>query len=238
MDIIKNFLDNFKYEKFRYIVPLGYNCETAFRFWQNYKFLDSSLFAWTISSSIEDLINSLIKFDSILSGEIALPNPLYECQNTHIRFHGKANMKNWINCQNYDIALVNEDKEELRQRTAYLKDKFIKILNSTDTKLFIYKICISDLESPDLNANIEKLYSFFENKTQNFKLVIVTEENFRNKIQIKRDNLIIETVEKYSPEEDVTNKKKGDSKGWRKIYKKYRPAVLLKTKKKFKFEEI
>ena len=111
MNIIKKFLENFKYEKFRYIVPLGYNCETAFRFWRLYRFLDSSLFAWTYSYSIEDLINALNNFDSILAGEIALPNPLYECKNTHIRFHGKANMKNWIHCQNYDMELVNSDRK-------------------------------------------------------------------------------------------------------------------------------
>ena len=93
MNIIQKFLKQFEYKKFKYIIPLGYNCETAFRFWQNYRFIDSSLFAWTFSYSISDLINALYNFDSILSGEIALPNPLYECQNTHIRFHGKANMK-------------------------------------------------------------------------------------------------------------------------------------------------
>ena len=102
----------------------------------------------------------------------------------------------------------------------------------------IPNICSITTIFAKLNIISVTFISFFENKTQNFKLVIVTEENFRNKIQIKRDNLIIETVKKYSPEEDVTNKKKGDSKGWRKIYKKYRPSVILKKKKRFKFEEV
>lgn len=238
MNIIQKFLKQFEYKKFKYIIPLGYNCETAFRFWQNYRFIDSSLFAWTFSYSISDLINALYNFDSILSGEIALPNPLYECQNTHIRFHGKANMKNWLGSKEYDMQLVKSDKEELIQRVKYLKEKFIKILKSTESKLFIYKISISDIQAPEINENLNKLYSYFKDNTQNFTLIIVTEQKYKDRIQLKKENLIIETVEKYSPEEDVTNKHKGDSAGWKKIYKKYRPAVLLKTKKKFKFEEI
>ena len=238
MNIIKKFLDSLKYEKFRYIVPLGYNCETAFRFWRVYRFLDSSLFAWTYSYSIEDLINALNNFDSILSGEIELPDPLYECQNTHIRFHGKTNMKTWLNCKEYNMELVNSDKEELKQRVGYLKEKFVRILHSSDSKLFIYKVTVSDCKSDTININIDKLYTYFEKNTTNFKLIIVIEEKYKDKIQIKKDNLIIETVKQYSPEEDVTNKKKGDAKSWNKIYKKYRPSVLLKTKKKFKFEEV
>ena len=54
---------------------------------------------------------------------------------------------------------------------------------------------------------------------KNFTLIIVTEQKYKDRIQLKKENLIIETVEKYSPEEDVTNKHKGDSAGWKKIYK-------------------
>lgn len=34
-------------KKYDNIIFLGYNCEVAFRFFRQYRFVDSSLFAWT-----------------------------------------------------------------------------------------------------------------------------------------------------------------------------------------------
>ncbi len=242
MNIIKTLINKIfnkhEYEKFIYIVPLGHNCETAFRFWQNYRFLDSSIFAWTYIKSIKDLVYALSNLDIILSGEVALPNPLYECQNTHIRFHGKENMKKWINCKDYDMTLVNNDLTELKSRTNYLREKFKQMLKSEKSKLFIYKLSLNDIELDDLNNYIEQLYLYFFNNTVNFKLIIVTEDKYKKLISFDRENLKIEAVNQYSPDSDVTNKRKGDKKGWRRIFKKYRPAILFKKKKKFKFEDI
>ena len=237
MNIIKNIIKKYSHNKYDFIVPLGYNCEVAFRFWQVYKFVDSSLFAWTYSHSIKDLIYALNNYNDILTGEISLPKPLYECQNTHILFHGKENMQEWIN-NNYNLELIEKDKKELRSRISYLKEKLLKIFESDASKLFIYKISQNDIINTEINNYIEELYSFLEKNTKNFKLLIVTEEKYKSNINIHKENLILKTVKKYSSDNAVTNKNEGDFKSWKRIYKEYRPSKIKIIHKKFKFEDI
>ena len=110
MNFILNLLRK-KENQFNYIISLGYNCEVAHRFLKYFKFEISGLFNWTYSYSIKDLISALKNFESIGSGDFELPNPLWECKNTHIRFHGKADMKEFIDGTATNEIIENDRKD-------------------------------------------------------------------------------------------------------------------------------
>lgn len=241
MNIFKKLFKIFKYDKYDYIVPLGYNCEIAFQFVQKYKFIDSSLFNWTYSNSIKNLIYALNHLDEILSDGIANPTPLYECQQTHILFHGKADFSKLIyNDGTFNLKNIEDDKNELKLRIGYLVTKFKKMLNSDCYILFIYKLKYSDCLDEKINDYLFQLYDFFYKKTKKFKFVLVLNNNMKDKVSIVKPNFIIETVNMYAPDNDVTNIEKGDRKSWNRIFKKYRLKKIppYKKIKKFKFEDL
>lgn len=80
--------------KYDYMLSLGYNCEVTFRFHKYFNFEETSLFNWTYSKSIDDLINVLNNLDEIGSLGFKEPNPLYKCIKTNYLFHGKMKWKN------------------------------------------------------------------------------------------------------------------------------------------------
>ena len=65
-----------------------------------------------------------------------------------------------------------------------------------------------------------------------------TEEEFYQKCLFENKNILTRYVKKYSPDEEVTNKKLGDAFGWRLIYSEFRPKYKKKNSKKLKFEEV
>ena len=91
------------------------------------------------SRIIPDIINAFKDFDAIAEGDFYFPNPLWECKNTNIRFHGKAELELSLN-NNFSAEELNNDKEELISRLRYLKAKFLNILRDDSKKLYIYKI--------------------------------------------------------------------------------------------------
>ena len=125
-----------KKNQYDYIISLGYNCEVTYKFLKYYKFEESSLFNWSFFYSIDDLINALNDFNNIGSGLWQKPNPLWECLNTHIRFHGKVSMAKYI-ANTISAAEMEDDKQDLISRIKYLKEKFLKIAQSEKRKLYI-----------------------------------------------------------------------------------------------------
>lgn len=241
MNTIVRFLTRLKKrlhaKKYVHIIPLGFNCEVAFRFYHYYKFLDSSLFAWTYSNSINDLIYALNNFNLILSKKILDPTPLYECECTHIYFHGKLDMKLWLNGDG-NKNLMNEDKKELIERVNYLKEKFNKCATDDKKTLYIYKVSENDSVHENINENIIKLYDTLKKLCTNpMDLLIIIEEDYAYKFLEEREHLYIRSVKKFNPEEDVVNPKKGDKFGWQMIFDEFRPLYKLKKEKQFKFED-
>ena len=156
MGLLAKFLRK-KENKYDHIISLEYNCEVAFRFLKYFKFEESNLFNWSYVRTMDDLINAISNFDKIGAGEFSEPNPLWECKNTNIRFHGKLPMNLHINKMITEED-KNRDKEELKSRLSYLKEKFLKTLKDESRKLYIYKIKSTDI---DENTNF-KLVTLIE----------------------------------------------------------------------------
>ena len=235
---ISIFLHKLSHKKkngFNHVVSLGYNCEVAYRFLKYFGFEESSVFNWTYSYSIDDLINTLKHIDNIGKDGFNLPNPLWECKNTHIRFHGKENMGVYI--QKKDTPNIRKkDLLELMSRLQYLKEKFIRIAQNNDTKLYIYKLHTSDI-CDGIEDKLSKLYNVLVKniKAKNFTLLVVYEKQDKNIKENK--NYILRTVKYFAPDNDVTGDDYLDN-GWDKIFHEFYQNKKIKNKKKaYKFDK-
>lgn len=224
-----------KENKFDHIISLGYNCEVTFRFLKYFKFEEPNLFNWTFSYTINDLIYALQDFEAIGSKDFAIPDPLWECNATHIRFHGKADIS-YINNNMPSQEIVNTDKKNLVERIKYLKEKFLKIAQNDDKKLYIYKIKDTDI-SDSVNEKINSIIKALnKHDAKNYKLLIISEEKY-SKYFAKDDSYIYRTVKYFADDNHIPDRKYFDN-GWDNIYEEYYQIKNKnsKKKKKYKFE--
>lgn len=223
-----------KSKKYDNIILLGYNCEIAFRFFQQYHFLDSSLFAWT-GVTLEQL-KYFLENSQDVGVDFSLYGNLFKCVKSGILFHGRTNLTATVHKLQGEALEI--EKAELRSRIAYLKDKFFEYSTNGKNTLYIRKIIKDDVDDPNFQQNILYLYNKLSSICKNeFKLLLIVEEENYKKVIFDNENILIRTVHKFSPNADVTNKKYGDKLGWRNIFTEFQPAMKKKQTKKFKFEE-
>lgn len=219
---------------FDHIVSLGYNCEVTFRFFKYFHFEETGLFNWTYAHHIDDLINALTNLDAIGTGDFEYPSPLFECKNTHIYFHGKQRMDIYMNKTPTDEIFL-KDKEDLTERIQHFKEKFLKIAQNNDSKLYIYKIQDIDINE-EIEEKIKALYFCLEKLgAVNFKLLVINAVGKNFDFECK--NIISRTVKYYAPDSTVTSRKFYDN-GWDNIYAEFwqkKPKNYEKSKK-YKFE--
>lgn len=225
-------------KKYGHIISLGYNCEVSFQFFQKYKFVESSLFAWTNSINIDNLLYALSNLQDIGASTWVNTCPMWKCSSTNILFHGKAPMKIWKN--NPSSEIIEADRKDLEERVAHLKNKFVVSLHDGKKTLFIYKIAPNDIQRKDIVNKLDELYKLLSTLCKNtFDLLIVIEEKNYDLLQGLKsyDNLYVRCVHFFTNENDVTSKI-NDKKGWEKIFSEFTPNFKLKKSKKFKFEEV
>jgi hypothetical protein len=217
-------------KKYDHIVSLGYNCEISFQFSRYFDFLSSNLFAWSYIPNTDCLLNCIKNPANILAGEITGPYPLYECENTKVRFHGRS--LNVIDFNgNINEQIRKDDISELKSRINYLKSKFQKILDHDGSVLYIMK-----LKSPEQDENnwlesninfVKELNNVLLEKRngKNFDLLIIIESKYYNENWnlLNNENIYIRTVNNYTPETNVGDEKVSDLNGWRKIFIEFSP---------------
>lgn len=230
----RDFLLSFKRKKenkFDYIFSLGYNCEVAFKFYRFFKFEESCIFNWVYNVPISDFVKVLNDMDLIGKTGFNKPNPLWECKTTHLRFHGKADMSLYINNEATE-EMIEQDRNDLIERLAYLKSKFIKFAKSDCKKLYVYKVFPGDADE----SKIQDLYSALKNLgAKNFKLLIITEkaENFKPE---DTNDIMYRQVDYYAPPDEITSPKYFNN-GFDKIWEEfYCPDNTKHRNKKYKFE--
>ncbi len=234
---IKIFIHKFFRKKecgFDHIISLGYNCEVTFRFLKYFNFEESNLFNWASSRSINKLIYALENFNCIGQNGFNFPNPLWECRKTQICFHGKEDTRLYI-AKKDTPEIRKKDYAELKSRIEHLKEKFIKLSRSNDSKLYIYKLRKLDIDS-QVEKKLIRLYNALKKyiRAQNFQLLIVYE---RGTVKLKENPLyILRNVDYFAPDSSVTDKKYFNN-GWDKIYSEFYPKKIFRKKfKKYKFD--
>ncbi len=159
--------------------------------------------------------------------------------NSGIFFHGQAKPADFNGDKEHDMALIESDKNELRPRIEYLKEKFNKYTNDGKKNLYIKKISEKEASEASSHSQMLELYQYLQSVcTNEFDLLLITEEKYYDKFIYDEGHIYTRCVEKYSPDEAVTANNMGDKFGWDVIFTEFQPKTRVWKKKKLKFEEV
>ncbi len=209
-----------------HIISLGYNCEISFQFFHLYRFLESNLFAWTYSYSLQDTIYALQHLDKVGTNGFLLANSFFQCVNTKICFHGKDDPH----------MSLEELKAELTGRIEYLKNKWLRICSTKDQSiLFIVKVRIQPIEQ-----NVEEIKQLYQTLKQMtaapFDLLVVCGK-LATLPDFKHPHIFVRQVKHFAPDDDVPSKRLAAMKDWEHIFFEFGPKHYLEHITHFKFEK-
>jgi len=222
--------------KYDQIMPLGTNCEVAFRFYVSWGFVDSSLFAWAQTFGLEKMCSTLLNLDRLLAGEATFSDQskMWKCEETGVYFHG--NLKWSPGHPDYSADEIAADLAALRGRVAHLRTKFLGYLRNNARTLLIHRISVADAASPDLDGRLAELESVLAGLgARNCTLLVVTERRHLPDMPAG-PNRVFRAVEQFNPCDRVTDENAGDPIGWRVVYAEFAPAKILPKRHAFKFE--
>ena len=225
-------------KRFSQTVILGFNCEPAFRFYRRWGFLDSSLFAWSNTKSLETLTSAIRNLPKLGSETFSFheASRMWRCDVSGIFFHGR--MKPVPGAPAPTATEIEADREELCSRLAHLKEKFIRYATNNDSTLFIYKPRESDAEDPAFGRKLDELeIALTALGAKNWKLLVICERKMLGRMPQGPDR-VFRAVNEYNPGTDVTNAKKGDGSGWNRIFSEFAPLRILPKAHGFKFEAV
>lgn len=222
-------------KRFPQIVPLGVNCETGFRFYRKWGFVDSSPFVWAQSRNLATVTAALSHFDDILSGSVTL-NPsdhLWLCGNSGIRFHG--NLKHAPDLSPSQAEL-DADLADLRGRIGHLKHKFLDFVRNDKRTLFIHRLAAEDAADPGLDRKLDALEAALLNLgAKNWSLLVICERKNLSHMP-KSPNRIFRAVRKFNPGSAIADARRGDSTGWNAVFSEFAPQCIMPKRHAFKFE--
>lgn len=221
---------------FDQIVPLGTNCEVAFRFYMSWGFVDSSLFAWALTFDLQKICETLRKLDRLLAGEVVFSDSakMWKCEETGILFHG--NLKWSPGHPAYSEEEMAADLAALRGRIAHLRVKFLDYLRNNAKTLLVHRIAEEDALSSDLDSRLSELETALAGLgARNCTLLVVTERRNLPNMPVG-PNRVFRAVKRFNPCDRVTDDNAGDPVGWRAVYAEFAPAKILPKKHAFKFE--
>lgn len=245
IDKIKQYMNAFVHsKKYENIVPLGYNCEIAYRFYRQYKFFDSSLFGWSFVN-FEQLQYSLLNIDKLGNGgfEYDFPSHMLKCLNSGIYFHGRTTHDKFTDNDEENQKIIQSDSVELQSRINHLKDKFKQYANDGKSTLYIRKIYFGDVNSQDdieqKRQQVLWLFDFLKSYCKNdFTFLLIVEEKYKDKFIFDDEKIFTRSVLSYSSDDAVTAKNSGDSFGWKLIFTEFMPKNKRVHKGKLKFEAV
>ncbi len=227
--------------KFDHVVTFGYNCELSARFFQNFKFVDSTLFSWAGVDYPDEMAYAIEHYADIFTGEISAPTrtfPLFFCQKTKVRAHGRAKMHVWTAEEPPSQEFVEAERAELVSRFEHLKEKTVGYLRDDKSVLAILKTRPVDCAPGEANENVLKFVRALRNiGARHVTFLAICEAKYAGNFATPHPEFELRTVAEYNPESNAANLKLGDSRGWRLIFEEFRPKTLLKQAHKFKFED-
>ena len=232
---LADFLARRRRLKFEQFVILGFNCEPAFRFFSRWGFVDSSLFAWANCGDLVRLSGALMEFPRLGAEGFDYhgPSRMWKCRASGVYFHGK--MKAHPGDPEPTEAQLAADRDDLAARIRHLKDKFLAYARNEKPTVFVYRLGKEAVE-PALDSKIRLLERALAHLgAKNARLLFVCERKALH-LMPEGENRIFRAVNRFNPPDDVTNRKKGDPAGWRRIYDEFAPARILPKTHAFKFE--
>ena len=105
----------------------------------------------------------------------------------------------------------------------------------------MYKMRTSEALAEDAQEKVGGILAALRNLgARDFDFLLVLEERCRDKTLISEkteERFFIRFVREFNPEEKVTDAKLGDPRGWKRVFKEFRPECRQKKTHKFKFEK-
>lgn len=233
---LENIRARCRQRKFDQIVILGFNCETAFRFYCRWGFLDSSLFAWANTFDLAVLSDALTRLDALGTGSFTFhgPSRMWRDDASGVFFHGR--MRSIHGAPAPTEAELTQDREELRSRLAHLKDKFREYAVNGKPTLFVYRLG-AEGHLPGLDRRLDRLEAALTGLgAKNWKLLVVCERKILATMPAG-ENRVFRAVTRFNSFEDVTNRRTGDPAGWNRIFTEFAPKTIKTKTHSFKFED-
>ena len=224
----------FRRNCFAQIVPVGVNCEVAFRFYSRWGFVDSSLAAWAQLYDLDTTVRMLRNLSAVMTGEATFEpqSKMWKCGNTGVKFHGK------LEYGHVDTPdEIAADLADLRGRVAHLREKLVRSAANEAETLFIHRLSEGDeRETGRLADRLDALEAALAGLgARNGRLLVICEEPFLTDMP-RGPNRIFRSVRRFNPTDDVTNADLGDGIGWQAIFTEFAPAKVLPKRHGFKFE--
>jgi len=220
--------------RFAQIVPLGVNCETAFRFYRRWGFVDSSLAAWAQLYDLDTTVRMLRDLNAVMAGPATFEpsSKMWKCGNCGVKFHGKLK---------YGRADTPEeiaaDLADLKSRVAHLREKLVRYAVHDSETLFAHRLSERDEREPNrLGARLDALEdALVRLGARNWKLLVICETAYAAALP-QGAHRVFRTVRQFNPTDNVTNPDLGDGIGWQAIFTEFAPAKIQPKKHAFKFE--
>jgi len=226
---------------FDHVVTFGYNCELSARFFQNFKFVDSTLFSWAGADYPDEMAYAIEHYSDIFTGEVASPTrdfPMFRCRKTGVRAHGRSKMSVWTADVPPSEEFIAAERAELISRFEHLKQKTIDYLRDDKTVLAIVKLHPSCCKPGKANESVMCYVNALKKVgVRNMTFLAICEAADAGAFTQPHPEFELRTVAKYNPESHAADLNHGDSRGWQLIFEEFRPKTIKKQAHKFKFEE-
>ena len=224
--------------KIAHVMPIGKNCEIAFRFYRRWGFVESSLFAWAATKNLATTAAALGNIDALPDGAFELNERarMWRHAGSSVHFHGK------LHWQQGDPVPPQQDLErdlaDLRGRLRHLVDKFHKTIASGREILFVHRLDDDDATSPDLAARLDALEeALVRLGAKNWRLLVVCRAADRPRMPAAPGGRrLYRSVADFNPPSHVTWPDLGDPVGWDAIFSEFAPEKILPKAHSFKFE--
>ncbi len=223
--------------RYAQIVPLGMNCDVAFRFYCRWGFVDSSLFAWANAKDLATLTAALAQVDAIADGrfEVSESSRMWRHVDTGVMFHGRLNWDE--NTGMPQQTELDKDLADLRERLRHLAAKLHRYLENDEETLIVHRLADSDASAPDVAKRLSALEDAINRLgAKNWKLLVICQSADLVKMPPPSDSMVFRCVKAFNPMAKVTHKDRGDPVGWNAIFTEFAPARLLPKSHAFKFE--
>ena len=222
-----------KYKSVRYyddFIGLGRKCDTAYIIkylcYNNLKSYQSNFFNYSYIN-LTSLPESLENIDSVFSGKLNAnysgAGKLYgfTCELTGHRIHSTMSYNKNDEGNNVDI-LEEKAKQEFLSKINYLREKFKISLASKKRKLILINIYLDDNILNDINNYIIKLHKSLNKVTQNFDLLVIIEDKYKEKDIKKIKNVFVRYVTHFPLWTETINFNKMDLNGLHSIFSEFR----------------
>ncbi|WP_182025967.1 DUF1796 family putative cysteine peptidase [Vibrio rotiferianus] len=198
--------------KYYSVLPIGDNCEIAGHLVRN-GYQESSLFRFAFSN-LNNICNCIRNnFRDVLSKNSIYPESesMIKCKVSNISWHTKLNIKN--SDSGFKLSCSDTDYNKEIEKFNHLKSKTIRLLNNSDSILFIYKSNSRKYE------NLIKFCDLISTKYENlkFKVLVIKEEE--DPFETKDDRIDIRKVKYLAPYSKAMTG--GDDASWDEILKDY-----------------